>query len=349
MKKFEMIPQNGSGNGAISAGSDSFDGSGKWKGENVDILLTMQKGLFDHARKRAVSSGALEAVETDLRSLIEHAEKMAEETYRRAFDPANNVDDKLKEEAFRRNQKEFEEAILSMKHAKAELSKRKDEAAKIKTKVPKEPDFPIFTACFGTAVIALTVAPTLHDTIFASFGNDLAWAAGLVTGAVWGAFVAYSILDGGRDSEEKTWLNWLGLIAAIGMAIALGLIRLMTASDITDYVVALAFTLLEIFVALGLEAVARKYHKRHNEFTQKAAMANEVVELVKNAESDLSNRESEVKALAENNQRYIDYVSERELRSLQKSELVASAVKAVSDGYNDGIEYNRGKILGINK
>lgn len=349
MKAINNLLQGGNGNGVVSSGPDSFGEGGKWKGENIDIHLTMQKGLVDYGRNRATTSGAIEAVETDINVLREHATAMAEETYRRAFDPARNVDDKLKEDEFKRNQKELEEAILGVKHGKAELSKREDAGAKAKTQALKEPDFPVFTACFGTAVIALTVAPTLHDTIFASFGNDWAWILGLVTGAVWGAFVSYSILDGGRESEQQTLLNWLGLIAAIGMAVALGLIRLMNAADTSDYVVALAFTLLEIFVAIGLEAVARKYHRQHHEFSQKAAAANEAAELVINAVNDLDRRQEDVKKLSENNQHYIDYVSERERRSIQKSELIASASKAILDGYNDGIEYNRGKILGLNK
>ncbi len=349
MKRFDNNSQNGNGTGVSSPGSDSTGEGGRWNGENVDILLTMQKGLFDHGRDRAVASGAIEPVEWDIVVLREHAEKMAEETYRRAFDPDDNIDDKLKQAEFDRNQKEREEAILGVKHGKAELSKREDEHARVKAKVSKDPEFPLFTAFFGAAVTALTVAPTLHDTVFASFGNDWAWVLGVITGAVWGAFVAYSILDGRRRSAEKTVLNYLGLIAAVGMAFALGLIRLMNTQDSTDYIVAFAFTLLETFVAIGLEAVAQKYYGELDEYSQKAAEANGAGELAKNAETELLRRQADVGKLSAAIQRYIDYVSERELRSTQKSELIASAIKAVLDGYNDGIEYGRGKILGINR
>lgn len=238
---------------------------------------------------------------------------------------------------------------MGVKHTKAELNRRKDEEAKVKAKVPAKPEFPIFSACFGMAVIALTVAPTLHDTIFATFGNDWAWALGILTGVVWGAFVAYSILDGGRDSEKRTLLNWLGVVAAIGLAIALGLIRLMNAADSTDYVVALAFTLLEVFVAIGLEAAAMKFHRQQNDYLAKDAIAKEATELATNVEAELATRQDDVRNLSDKIQRYIDYVSERELRSVQKAELVASAIKAVRDGYNDGIEFNHGKILGVNR
>lgn len=349
MKNFNRLSQNGNGTGVISSGSDSSDKDGKWKGENIDILLTMQIGIFNHARDRVIASGATELAQIDLSAVLDHATAMAEETYRRAFDPAQNVDDHLKEAEFQRNQKELGEAILGVKHVKAELNKRRDLEAKVKSMVPNKPEFPIFSACFGAAVIALTVTPTLHDTIFNSFENDWAWILGGVTGLVWGAFVTYAILDGGRDSEEQTWLNWLGLIAAIGMAIALGLIRLMNATDISDYVVALAFTLLEIFVAIGLEAVARRYHKEHHEYSQKAIAENEAADLVKNTEVELLERQADVETLSENNQRYIDYVSERELRSVSRSELIASALKAARDGANDGLEFNHGKLLGINR
>ncbi|CAN5296387.1 hypothetical protein BH20ACI2_BH20ACI2_02140 [soil metagenome] len=274
---------------------------------------------------------------------------MADETYRRGFDPTQNVDDQLKEGEFLRNQKELAEAILGVKHVKAELSKRRDLEAKVKSMTPTKPDFPIFSACFGAAIIGLTVTPTLHDTIFNSFENEWAWVLGGITGLVWGAFVTYAIVDGGRDSQEQTWLNWLGLLAAMGMAVALGLIRLMNATDTADYVLALAFTLLEIFVAIGLEAVARKYHKEHQEYSQKAMAENEAADLVKNTEVDLLGRQADVDALCENNQRYIDYVSERELRSVSRSELIASAHKAAHDGANDGLEFNHGKLLGINR
>jgi hypothetical protein len=349
MNEIGNKPQNGNGIRVNERGSDPMEGRGKWKGENVDILLTMQIGVFNHARDRVIASGASDLSEIDLEAILEHATAMAEETYRRAFNPAQNIDDQLKQLEFQRNQKELADAILGVKHTKAELNKRKDFKARVESVVPNKPDFPIFSACFGLAVIALTVAPTLHDTVFSSFGEDWAWASGGITGLAWGAFVAYSILDGGRDSEEQTMLNWLGLLAAVGMAIALGLIRLMNATDITDYIVAAAFTLLEIFISIGLEAIARKYHKEHHHYSLKAMAATEATNLVNNAEAELYERQADVEMLSENNRLYIDYVSERELRSVSRSELIASAHKAARDGANDGLEYNRGKLLGINR
>ena len=342
-------PQNGQGKPAKPDVPDSSERRSKWKGENVDILMTMQTGIFNHARDRVIESGATSLDQIDLEAILDHATAMAEETYRRAFDPAKNIDDQLKHAEFERNQKELEEAVLGVKHVKAELRKRKDLESTVKSAVPDKPDFPILSACFGLLVIALTVAPTLHDTVFASFENDWAWVFAGITGLAWGAFVTYAILDGGRDSEKQTLLNWLGLFAAVGMAVALGLIRLINATDISDYVVALAFTLLEIFVAIGLEAIARKYHKEHHEYSLKKVPATEAADLTKNTAIELANREADVAELSEYIQLYIDYVSERELRSVAKPELIASAHKSAKDGANAGLEFNHGKLLGINR
>jgi len=317
--------------------------------EHVNIFMRLQAGLYDHGYDRAVTSGALEPEQIVIQALKEHATAMAEETYQRAFDPLANIDDKYREEDYLRNLKELNELILGIKHAKAELNRREDESARLKTQVPKEPEFPVFVACFGTAVIALTVAPTFHDTVFASFGNDMAWGSGLLTGMVWGGFVTYSILDGGRDSADKqTWMNNAGLIAAIGMGVALGIIRLLNAVDFTDYLAAIGFSLLEIFVALELDAVARKYHARYAEYVEKSTEAGQLNGLAASAKKALDGRISDSEKLEGKVRNYRTYVSERELRANHKSELIASAVKAVLDGYDAGIRHNRGKILGIN-
>lgn len=316
--------------------------------EHVNIFMRLQVGLYDHGYDRAVSSGALEPEEIVIQALKEHATAMAEETYQRAFDPLANIDDKYREEDYQRNLKELNELILGIKHAKAEFNRREDESARLKTQVPKEPEFPVFAACFGTSVIALTVAPTFHDTVFASFGNDAAWGFGLLTGMVWGGFVTYSILDGGRDSDKQNWMNFAGLIAAMGMGVALGLIRLLNAVDFTDYLSAIGFSLLEIFVALELDTVGRKYHARYAEFAEKSTAAGQLDGLAASAKKALDGRISDSEKLEEKVRNYRTYVSERELRANHKSELIASAVKAVLDGYDAGIRHNKGKILGIN-
>lgn len=323
--------------------------SNDWFGEGVEIFYTFQTGLFLFGKERAVSSGAVEPDEEAKKSLEEHARAMAEETFRQVFDPAGNVHDRLRDEFFRQTQKELGEARLAEKHIEAELGLREEEAAKVKTKVPQEPPFPAFTALFGVGVIALTTAPTLHDNLFLPMGGIWAWTLSLLAGLVWGVFIVYSILDGGSDDDNQTLKNQLGLISGVGMALALGLIRLMSANTTSDYVVALGFTILEIAIVIGLEGVAHERRRQQREFSEKAIIAGEATELVKALQTRLERKQRQAKELAEKVQRHLNYVAERHLRFVQKDQLIAAAVKAILDGYNAGITENRGKILGLKK
>ncbi|CAN5296545.1 hypothetical protein BH20ACI2_BH20ACI2_02150 [soil metagenome] len=65
MNKKKIESQNGNGIGVIPPRADyPSDKRGKWKGENIDILLTMQIGIFNHARDRVIASGATELAQS---------------------------------------------------------------------------------------------------------------------------------------------------------------------------------------------------------------------------------------------------------------------------------------------
>jgi len=77
--------------------------------------------LFEHGRRRAIESGAVEPQEYDIRALENHAEAVARETYEEHYDPNGNPHDAAREAEHAKVVKDRGKVEESLKFADAAL------------------------------------------------------------------------------------------------------------------------------------------------------------------------------------------------------------------------------------
>lgn len=159
-------------------------------------ILEMQTGLFRHGHNRAHESGTTEPRDGDVRALEDHARAMAKETYRDRYDPAKHAHDAMHHAEYKRTVVKRDEAEIAEQHASANLRDAERDLAKAPKAGPKPAPDRRLVAAFIVA-LALSIAPTLHDSVFHTIPDDLlAWFASLVSAAFVGGMLTLAILAG---------------------------------------------------------------------------------------------------------------------------------------------------------
>ena len=308
-------------------------------------VLRMQIDLFDLGRKRAVEGRALEINDGGIASLEEHARAMARETYREAFDPSRFAHDRLREDEYKKFLRDRGDAETSAKFAAAAVREREEELAKFEP-APTHPESPRLLMCAVLVVIAITVAPTLHDFVFSTIEDDLmAWFLSLATGGFLGALISWGILGSISATGRRTGANWAGLVAGLTITLGLGVFRFSGVQNVGEALLAVALTLVEAGVIVLAEWVASGLRELYREFVTRQTARDEAAARLDAARAEQKRRQD---ALDEINRRiaeHISYVEERELRHLSVKQLEEVAVKAVRDGYSAGIAENRSRII----
>src|SRR5438045_3036458 len=97
--------------------------------EMLGVILKMQRDLYEHGKSRAVESGALMPNEDHQRALENHANAIAREAHREAYNPAQHQHDQLLDGEYQKNLRDRDEAEHAVKYASATLRDREEEAA----------------------------------------------------------------------------------------------------------------------------------------------------------------------------------------------------------------------------
>lgn len=341
---------NGNGNGAGAGASTAFTEekqkeqpfSRPAQGKISDVILKMHNDLVEYGRQRAKLSLDIKPNQDDLRALQEHAEAMAEEAYREAYDPNRHEDHKLREAEYQKLQNDREEAELTSGYALAEVSKLESEMAKAQSNMlpPTKPQVLMISAVAG---LALTIAPTLHDYVFITMTDDITnWAVSLLSAAIYGVFITWGLLDSDDVRGRRSARNWLGLVGGIGVPVGLGLLRVANASDTAEVVFAIALTVVEVGIVILLESRSATLRLAYQEWAVQQAGVKDIATRLEAARAKLARRKQ---ALAEINNainEHINLVAELAVRNFNIDKIKADAIGAVRDGYFDGIAYNRG-------
>ncbi|MBS1876648.1 MAG: hypothetical protein JSU00_25765 [Acidobacteria bacterium] len=163
-------------------------------------LRRLEISCFDHGFERAVRGGALEARPGDLEALEEFARARAQVEQRLAFDPANIAHDQLREGDYKVRQAELKEAKDAERHANAHLRQCEQHAAQARSRLTVRPQPSFFLLTAAVIVFAITVAPTLHDFVFHTLGDEFAaWFLSLVSGVVSGVLLGWAVLGAVRE------------------------------------------------------------------------------------------------------------------------------------------------------
>lgn len=311
-------------------------------GQSSSSVFQMQTGLFHHGRNRAINSGTTEPRPEDIRALEDHARAMARDVYRDRYDPSQNAHDAMHQAEHERSLTQREDAEKTEQHAIANLRDAESNLAQAPKAGPKPAAHPLVEAAF-IIVISLTVAPTLHDSIFQTLSDDLlAWFGSWVSAACVGGMLTLAILRG-----RRTEWTWIGLVAGVMLGIGLSAVRIAFAEGAGEVMFAIGLTIVEIAAVLLLEWLASGLRIRDAEWSVRHTAESEAVGARDAAQADLTRWQTRLRGLTETIARQIAFVEDRHNRNIHIAELEAVAIKAVLDGYNAGIAENVGRIRGV--
>jgi hypothetical protein len=310
--------------------------------EPAGAVLAMQSGLFRLAYNRALASGTTVARAEDIQALDDHALAMAKETFREKFDPEQHTHDAMHQAEYERSLAQREDAERGEQQAGANL-RDSEQALALAPKAGPKPKISNWLLAAFMVVFSITVAPTLHDSVFHTFPDDLlAWLVSSVCSAFVGAMLCWGIL-GGRQSK---W-SWIGVSAGVALGIGLLAVRLSSTDGAGEVWFAIGLTVVEIAAVLLLEFLARDLRAKDAEWNVKHAAEAEALAHRDACQQDLSRWQARVR---EKHQGVIDkiaLVEDRFNRNIHIEELEQAAVKAVRDGYNRGVAENIGRIHGV--
>ena len=306
-------------------------------------ILEMQTGLFALGLNRAQQSGTTEPRPDDIRSLEAHARAMARDTYRDKFDPKHNFHDRMMESEYQKLLIDRKAAEDTEQHASANVRDAEDKLARTPKAGVKPTVHPLLVTA-AILVLAVTVAPTLHDFVFYGLDDLLAWFLAFVSSAFVGALITCAILNGRRTAWQ-----WLGMAAGIAMGLGLGLLRLSSASETSEVLYAMSFTIVEIAVVVLLEWFALGLRNSEDLWNVCHTAESEAIAHLENAQAELSRCQTRIKNQNNAISEKILYVEDRHNRNLNVTELESLAVKAVLDGYNAGISENIGRVRGVSR
>lgn len=309
----------------------------------ADVILRMHNDLVEYGRQRAKMSLDIKPNSDDLTSLEEHAAAMAEEAYREAYDPSKHEDHKLREAEYRKLQSDREEAELTTGLAMAGVAELEIEISKAQSNMlpPTKPQVLMLSSVAG---LALTIAPTLHDYIFITMTDDvLNWAISLLSATIYGVFITWGLLESDDVSGRRSARNWLGLVGGIGVPVGLGLLRVANAAGMAEVVFAIALTVVEVGIVILLESRAVTLRNAYQEWATQQAGVKDIATRLEAARAKLARRKQALADINNAISEHINLVAELAVRNFNIDKIKADAVRAVRDGYFDGIAYNRGR------
>jgi len=313
-------------------------------GETTPSLLKMQVGAHIFGKERATASGTLEPRIDDIEALKPHGRAMARETYCEKFDSQKNVHDAMHETEYNKLLSDRKLAEDAVPHAVANLRDAKHTLAQTPqagTK-PSANNFVVIAAIF---LITLTVAPTLHDYLFHTIVDDvLAWVFSIISAGFVGSFLTWVII-----ACRNSFATWVGVVAGAMMGIGLCAIRMSSADGSAENLLALGLTIVEIGTVVLLEWYAHGLRAADSLWATRTIAEQSAISDRDNAQRELDDRQSRVKELLQAINDKIVYVENRNNRNIHINDLEELAIRAILDGYNQGIAENIGRVYGVRR
>jgi len=307
-------------------------------------IFEIQTGLFQLGRNRGLQSGTTEPRPADISALEDHARAMAKDTYRDRYDPGLNTHDAMHQAEYERNFALRTEVEATEQHAAANLRDAEITLAETPKAGPKPTANPLLVAA-SVVVITLTVAPTLHDSVFEMLVDDLlAWFGAWVSASFVGGMLTLAILGG-----RRTKWTWIGVAAGATLGVGLGAVRLASAEGAGEVVFALGLTVIEIAAVLLLEWLASGLRTSEAEWFARHTIESGAVAARDSAQAELGRWQARLTELNDAIAKKIAFVEDRHNRNIHIAELEAAGIKAVLDGYNSGIAENVGRVRGVRR
>lgn len=315
--------------------------------EMPEVIQELLSQLSEYARQRALTSGAIEPQEDELKRLEEQAEGRVQECYRGRFAPEIHQHDNLRKLESEQDLKERADAGLARKHAQADVSEGEENLARL-AHTRTAPKWPLVIAVAAIILLALLSGATLHDFFAPAFNDEaLTWSLALLGGFCGGVFITVGFVRTSGQDGQNTPGNRLMLVSGIVLAGSLGVLRIAQDLSQSTVLTALALTGVEIACLLYLKGLASQLRQAFQDWHERQSQLAATRASLESAQARLARWNAEAARLDRRITDHIRYVEERAQREINLDEIKAAAIYIVRDGYSAGIAENRGRILGI--
>lgn len=309
-------------------------------------MKTIERQLYAEARDTARRSGRTAPDPSVLETVKTMADRAVAKIFGEGFDPFRNPGDKL-------DQTEYDEAIhdrsgfkQQVAYGRASLRDRSNEAAAFGFP-PERPAKAWLLLILAILAVALTLAPTFHDLLFAAIlkNSSQALFSSVMAGAMLGGFLAWGVLGRAEHPRGSSIIERvLGAAVGVSFGVGLYLMRLSVATTDAEKYLALGFAIVEASIVLLLELFAAGLGRKWRKYEELIPEISAAHERVRVAKEHLDAREGQLREAEEKIQRHIDHVHHRE-RDARVAKQMKEAARAIAiAGYHKGLEENRGHV-----
>ena len=277
----------------------------------------------------------------DIEAMERHADSFAALVKSDPYDPDKYPHDRVREAEHQHSVKELHDHLIPAKEfAAAHVRALREELAR-RDQGLSQPLLSSWIVAMGISVLALTIAPTLHDQLFIGLNDEvLAWLASALCSAFVGAFIVWSLLGSASVSERRTTVNVIGLVAGIGIGVGMGLLRMAHATSSGEYVFAGALTIIEISAVVGVEFVASGLRRHHHAWMAQEEVLAPIRADLASAEPDEKRCADAVAAMEDRIHAHRVHVERRHARHSHVDEIRKAARGELEQGYHERLAEN---------
>lgn len=295
--------------------------------------------LLEQGRNLALVSQAVEPREEHITSLTSLARAYASFVGRAGFNPAGDAQDGIRQTLFQKACTDGHAIEEMWRIAGARLREFADGAARKRAAVGPKPDLPIVAMTAAVGVLAISVAPTLHDFVFHTVPDELLnWFLSIVVSAVMGVMLAWGLFAASAARSRTPIL--VGVVISVG----LGVLRLSAAEELREYLFTAGLTLMEIGVVLFLDWRARIYNEACAAWVERDGAAAEAEASHRVQERELGRLSQERQSLRSEVSDHLSYVGQRDELAGNEAAREQAYIAAVCDSYLQAIAENRGRL-----
>jgi hypothetical protein len=299
--------------------------------------------LFEAGRQRAVTKGSQDLNTVDLQSLEDYARGVLLSHNRDPFDSTKYSHDREMEDRFEINKEAMVRQAEAIALSRAKVRDLRNDVATLGSAGAK-PTPSRFGVAVAAIVLTVTFAPTLHDTIFFGLTEAFNWAASVFFSLVFGVFLAWSMVFTYHLSGKRSSMGWLGLLGGMILAVGFLIFRLEVATTPAEQLMAVGFAIVEFGAIITLEWIGSHLRRNYSEWRTQEDAIDQKARQLSSAEMELVQRKEYMQSLNSISDNHIALVEERWIRHTIPSDLEAAALKAIHDGYMQGIAENQGRV-----
>jgi hypothetical protein len=313
------------------------------------ITAEIHQGMFDHGYNRAIDGGVLEVRHEDTKAIEQHAQQAARECDRDLFDEQLHAHDRMHKAEHEKHLADRHHAEGAEAFAYVEKRERAIEAARVQA--GEAPNKRVWIVLGVVAAIALSISfvLTFHDVFFLFSDEVLSWLVSFTAASVIGVVIAVMILVDTETAGHRSITHMIALSGGLLIAVGFAAARLRDATTTGEYIFTLALMLFEIGIIVGLEGIAMRLRAAHEAYATKLAIESQANSLLAEASAHHQHCQLRRQELDLDVKGDINYVEGRNHRYFRIDDLVEVMVAAALDGYNAGIAFNRGLILGAKR